>query len=323
MKTTKFLFLTLYVGLLLVSCTKDNGLDNDCDGLDNDCDGIVSYNTMTEFFSENGVQSQTFTINVEDGSVITGEKGTVITIPENAFEDNGGNAITGSVTVSVKEIFTASEMVLSNRPTNAINGASENTFLLSEGETEIRAEQDGTSLKLVPGKSIQIKVPSSGGEDAGMGVFLGTVNSNDNIVWNQFLNTEIRFQSAPDSYIYDVFDMGWTNCDKFYGYPGAKTTNYVNLSTSPNKDEARVFLIFKENNLPAVVSFTQSYIDGLQSYVNSLPVGLQVTYVGITIKDNQQFLATKTVTISNDEVIELSFSPASTNTIKETLEALN
>ncbi|CAL2082296.1 hypothetical protein [Tenacibaculum sp. 190524A05c] len=318
MKTKRLLLGIAISTLLLANCSKENNNIDDCTGC-----SLVSYNTIEEFFEENGVPTQDFSVDGANGGSITGDQGTIITFQPNSFLDQNGTVVTGNVDIKIKEIFSASDMVLSNRPTNAVNPGGENTFLLSEGETEILAEQNGAPLNLAPGNSIRIRVPSSGGADPAMGAFLGTVNADDNIVWNQFFNTEVIFQSAPDSYLYDVFDMGWTNCDKFYSYPGAKTTNYVDLTSSPNIDEARVFIIFKENNLPAVVSFTQTYSDGVQSYVNSLPVGLEVTYVGLTIKDNQQYMATKTVTIQNDEYVNLEFSPVSTDEIKDALELLN
>ena len=320
MKATRFLFGMIFSMLLFMNCSKDNnGLDNNCDG---NCE-LVNYNSMEEFFEINGVQYQSFSVSADAGGEITGEKGTKITFQPNSFQDPSGNIVTGNIDIKIKELFTVSDMILSNKPTNAVNNSGENTFLLSEGETEIIAEQNGITLTNAPGKPIEISVPSTGGEDPNMRAFIGTVGADDNIVWNQFFNTEVRFQSAPDSYIYDVFELGWTNCDKFYSYPGTKTTNYVDLTSSPNQSEARVFLIFKENNLPAVVSFTQTYADGLQSYINSLPIGLEVTYVGLTIKDNQQYMATKTVTIGTDAFVNLNFNAVSTDDILDALTLLN
>jgi len=323
MKTTKFLFGTLLVMTILASCSKS---DTDTDTNDTDCDGtceLVEYNTMDEFFEVNGVQSETFSIDAEDGGTITGEQGTIITIPTNAFVDADGNPVIGEVDVLIKEIFAPSEMILSNRPTNAIDDSGDNTFLLSEGETEILIEQNGEELAIAPGTTLSIGVPTDNDFDSTMRPFTGTVDEDNNITWAQNRQVEMMFQTAPNTYIYDTFEAGWTNCDKFFSYPGDKTTNYIDLSSSPNQDEATVYVVFKENGLPAVVGFTQSYADGLQSYVNSLPVGLEVTYVGLTINDNQQYLAVETVTIAEDETLVLPFTAVSTDEILEALELLN
>jgi len=271
------------------------------------------------------VETQDFTIAAEDGGTVTGENGTEIIIPINAFTDSNGDIVTGDVDIMLKEIFSPSEMILSNRPTNAIDDSGSNTFLLSEGETEIVVAQNGEELNIAPGKLLEIRVPATADFDSSMRPFIGNVDADDNIVWQQNRQVEMRFddQAAPAKYIYDSFDTGWTNCDKFYSYPGDKTTNYVDLTSSPDIDETVVFVVFKENGLPAVVGFTQSYDDGLQSYENSLPVGLTLTYVGITIKDNQQYLATKEVTIVEDEVIVLDFEAVSTAQITDALALLN
>lgn len=324
MRTPKILIGALFIALSIVSCNEDDKVtqDNDCDG---DCTNVslVDFNTMTAFFEANGVAEEVFVIQGEDGGEITGEKGTKVVFPSEAFVDQDNNAVIGSVDVKIKEIFSASDMVLSNRPTNALNNSGENTFLLSEGETEIVVVQNGEELSLAPGKALTISVPATGGQDSLMTAFAGTVNATDDIVWNQVRNTETWFQSAPETYFYNAFDTGWSNCDRFYSYPGDKTTNYVDLTSSPNMEQARVFIIFKENNLPAVVSFTQNYTDGLKSYDASLPLGLEVTYVAITINDNQQYLAIKDVVIAADENVELEFSAVSTDEITEALELLN
>ena len=74
-------------------------------------------NDMETFFEERGERSQQFTVNASTGATITGNEGTKITIPANAFVTAGGAAVTGNVTFELKEIFDKSEMILSNRPT--------------------------------------------------------------------------------------------------------------------------------------------------------------------------------------------------------------
>ncbi|WP_408032755.1 hypothetical protein [Tenacibaculum xiamenense] len=312
------LFLLLVI--TLVSCSEDNLQEIESDK--------VSYNSIAEFFMENGVKTQEFTVQADLGGTITGEQGTEITFPENAFKKDDGTIVSGPIDIKVKEIFKASDMILSDKPTNALDIFGGETFLLSEGETAVLAEQNGETLSLIPGKSYSVKVPSAGGADPEMRPFNGTFDNDGNLVWN--IASE-RDQAggfgmnyvAPGSYIYDVFQIGWTNCDKFYAYPGQKTTNHVNLTDSPNLDETVVYAVFKENNLPAVVKLTTEYASGVVSYTNSLPVGLEITFIGITIKDNQQYLAKEDKTIAVDEEFVMNFNPVSTDEIISVLEGLN
>jgi outer membrane protein assembly factor BamB len=289
---------------------------------------VLSYNDIQGFFEANGVQDQTFSIDASAGGSVTGEDGTVVIFPPNAFVDGNNNPVTGMVDVAIKEIFKPSQMILSNTPTNAINFSSENTFLLSEGETEVKISQNGNDLLIADGINYQISVPSAGGLDPEMLPFSGTATPVEGITWNPTSDVGVngnnmQYVSMPASYIYDVFDTGWSNCDKFYNYPGTKTTNYINLSNSPNTSETAIFLVFEENNLPAVVKFSTPYANGLQSYADMLPEGLAVTYIAITLQNNQQYLAVEEVIIANEEELTLNFEAKSTQEILDALSLLD
>lgn len=317
----KTIFGTLLIALtVLTSCNTSD---------DNNNTDMLDYDDIEGFFEANGVQSQNFTIDASTGGTITGENGTKVSFPPNAFVDENNSVVTGIVDIAIKEIFKPSEMILSNKPTNAVSFSNENTFLLSEGETEVVASQNGTELQLNSGTIYQVSVPSTGGLDNFMLPFTGTTSDEEGIVWNATSDLgaagsqDIEYISMPASYIYNVFNTGWSNCDKFYNYPGNKTTNYINLSTSPNASETVVFLTFKENNLPAVVKFSTAYANGIKSYVDMLPEGLEVTYIAITLEDNQQYLATETVVISDEEELTLNFEAKSTQEIRDALALLD
>jgi len=323
MKHLKSIFGTLLLIAILFSCETSD----DADPIN--IAEVLSYSDIQGFFEANGVENQNFTIDATTGGSVTGENGTVITFPPNAFVDESNNPVTGMVDVTIKEIFTPSQMILSNKPTNATNFSSENTFLLSEGETEVKISQNGNEVQIASGTNYQIQVPSAGGFDAQMLPFAGTPDAEEGIVWGATSdvgasgNQGMQYITMPSSYIYDVFDTGWSNCDKFYSYPGNKTTNYINLTNSPNEAETVIFLVFEESNLPAVVKFSTPYANGIQSYVDMLPEGLAVTYVAITLENNQQYLAVDNVTISNDEELTLNFEAKSTQEILDALTLLD
>jgi hypothetical protein len=60
--------------------------------------------TMTTFMHNHAPQFESFTIDAATGAVLTSSKGTTYTIPANVFQTNAGAAVTGSVTVDIKEI---------------------------------------------------------------------------------------------------------------------------------------------------------------------------------------------------------------------------
>lgn len=332
MKTIKTTILGL--GLLsiisFVSCNEDKSQE---DFFEN-----VPYNSIEEFFEANEIKAQNFTLDATVGGVITGKDGTEITFEGNSFVDAGGNVVTGTVNITLKEIFKASDMVLSNKPTNAISDSGENTFLISEGETEVQATKEGKKLRMAKGKNLTISVPASGKQDDSMRAFVGNPNGvkgpNGNtvgagtMVWTP-AKPIVRFSAGSETstagrrYIYDAFQLGWRNCDKFYRYTGEKTTNSVDLSNSPKKEETMLFIIFQDNNRPSVVRYTTSYAKGLKSYENMIPVGLEVTYVAISITDNKQYIATKKHTMGKNDEVVLDFKLTTSKEIKETLERLN
>ena len=322
MKTLKTIIGTLLLTVAFFSCETNDDFDPIIIG------EVLDYNDIQGFFEANGVQDQNFTLDAVAGGSLTGQDGTVVIFPPNAFVDGSNNPITGMVDVAIKEIFKPSQMILSNKPTNALNFSSQNTFLLSEGETEVKISQSGNSVELASGVNYQISVPSAGGPDIDMLPFAGTATDTEGIVWNATADVGtagngMQYVTMPASYIYDVFDTGWSNCDKFYSYPGNKTTNYINLTNSPNEAETVIFLVFEENNLPAVVKFSTLYANGIQSYVDMLPEGLAVTYIAITLENNQQYLAMDNITISDEEELTLNFEAKSTQEILDTLALLD
>ncbi|QXP77725.1 MULTISPECIES: hypothetical protein [Winogradskyella] len=319
---------TVFASLFIASLTLFTSCDPDDDGESIDILEVLEYNSIQGFYEVNGIQDQNYTLNAVTGGSVIGENGTIVTFPANAFVDENDNPITGIVDVALKEIFTPSEMILSNKPTNALSFSNENTFLLSEGETEVRISQNGNSLHLANGINYQVSVPSAGGLDYEMLPFSGTTSDEEGIVWTPNGDVGVggsgmEYVTAPASYIYDVFNTGWSNCDKFYNYPGVQTTNYINLINSPNAAETAIFLIFEENNLPAVVKFTTPYANGIQSYIDMLPEGLTVTYVAITVENNQQYLAMEEVIISDEEELTLNFELKSTQEILDALSILD
>lgn len=324
MKTIKKAILGLLSVFLFMSCNKDNNQEDFIE--------TVPYNSIEDFFKANEVKAQDFTLNATKGGTIKGKDGTEVTFEANSFVNANGDIVTGTVIVELKEIFKASDMVLSNKPTNALSVLGEKTFLISEGETEVQVKQNGTKVALVDGKKISISVPASGSQDESMQAFVGNPKgvqgATGTMIWT-LAKPRVTFVpsnttlNTTNKYLYDAFSTGWRNCDKFYNYAGDKTTNSVNLTNSPNKKETMLFIVFKDNNRPAVVRYITNYTNGLKSYNNMMPVGLEVTFVAISISENKQYLATKTHTIGVDEELMLEFNLTTSEEIQNTLNALN
>src|SRR5882757_7310733 len=109
---------------------------------------------MTAFFQNHGPVFENFTIDAAAGGVITTAKGTKFIIPANVFETTGGQAVTGSVVLSVKEIKDVSDMILADKSTSTSDGR----LLVSYGEYFTKAAQNNQELKLKKDSAIKVQV---------------------------------------------------------------------------------------------------------------------------------------------------------------------
>jgi len=112
--------------------------------------------TLQEELLQFAPQPKYSVVNASEVISITTDKGNLITFPKNAFVDKNGNSITGNVEVSIIEITTKAEMILSNMPTNSDQGPLE-----SQGEFLVEVKQNNNILKLADGVSFSIQNPNS------------------------------------------------------------------------------------------------------------------------------------------------------------------
>jgi hypothetical protein len=283
--------------------------------------------TIKDFFEKNDAKSQTFTINTDNGqSSITGEQGTKVTFPENAFTTADGTPVTGSVSIELKEIYDKSDMVLSDRPT-----MSDGRLLISGGEIFISATANGQELQLDSNTNILIQLAQTTDLDSTMGLFTGSLDSTG-FNWtpvdidssrvavrdtNWVRDTIPCFYYDPSHYIYAISTLGWINCDQFY-----TSTNNTNIHITcigePTANNTRVFIIFKDiNAVGSIWVYNSTFDSGL------LPVGEDVTLVALGLKDGKEYFAKKDIKISSDLNVSLDLTQASSEEITTTLESLN
>jgi len=99
---------------------------------------------MSDFVKKYETKFQNFTIDGANGGVITSLNGVKYYIEPYAFTETNGTPVTGPVAISIKEIFKASDMVLSDKPTLTTTGG----VLESFGEFFVKAEQNNKRLIL-------------------------------------------------------------------------------------------------------------------------------------------------------------------------------
>lgn len=260
------------------------------------------------FMAKYKVKEQSFTGNATTGFVVTGEKGTKITFPANAFKDSiTGNLVTGTVTVKLIEVLSKKDILLSG-PMTESNGQ----LLISGGEIKVTATAaDGRVL--APADSIEVKVPQvMKAGDMNLFVQAPRKQQGDSSVITAFPSTWVPAPYAPfgmgdNSYIFTLPAFTWVNCDRFYNDPSPKTTITVSpdFQDSDSLTNIQVMLVFKDITTVITLPFNYQLMK-FQSYESSLPVGKEAELV-IIGKDKQGYIefGTQHITIAANMHIDI------------------
>jgi hypothetical protein len=260
-----------------------------------------------DFWASHKIEAQQFTGDAGTGFSITGAKGTKINFPANAFVDGSGNLVSGTVTVSLKEVLSKKDVLLSGVWTEA-NGQ----LLESGGELQVKARKDGADLRvnpnLNPDSGIVVEVPKVM-NDQDMGLFIqekrqdpggGQQGGGQQNPSTWVPAPYYPFGNGPNSYSFTLPGFTWVNCDKFYNDPNPKTTITVlpDFQDDSVVTDLQVILVFR--NISTVITLPFNYsIQKFESYMNSLPIGLQADLVLIG-KDSGGYIqfGTQVITIS-------------------------
>jgi hypothetical protein len=329
MKQVSFSAIVIAGTILFASCKKNDA--GQTPGLSLNEKQQSGFTKAKTFFEANAPKYQSFTIDASTGGVITTTKGTKITFPAGVFKNAAGQAVTGNVNVSVKDILSASDMLLGNRPTEA-NGQ----MLTSFGEMTVKAEQGGQPLQLRNDSAVVIVplAPKAGANGQVMrdipmwrGDSLVTFSiqgwNEDNtqvtltqtgyiprgINWNANGNFGMNNLDGTSSFKLDSLGQ-WRNCDALYSDPRPKTTllgyftNQYNPLTSTSymgSEPSMLFFKVKQQNtlvkLYNKITTNVAGKEGLMSYQNSFPIGMEGTFLAITFIDNKVYAEMKDVTI--------------------------
>jgi hypothetical protein len=263
-----------------------------------------------EILGKNAIPAQTFTGDATTGFTIVGEKGTKIVFPPKALRGGDGQPVSGTVTITLKEVLSKKDVMFSGVMTES-NGQ----LLESGGELLVKAQKDGKELGIMPDSAIRVEVPKVM-NDKDMGLFVLGERKRDQNGGNgqqppQNPNTwnpapYAPFGNGPNSYSFSLPAFTWVNCDRFYSDPNPKTTITVSPVFADNNQvsDLQVMLVFR--NIQTVITLPFNYgLNKFESYQNSLPIALQADLV-IIGKDSDGYLqfGTQLITISANQHID-------------------
>jgi len=333
-----FLAILAAAAISTLSCKKNN--DASAPQQNTNQDG----KTMTAFMQSHGPKFETFTVDAAAGASFTSSKGIKYTIPGGAFVTSGGAAVTGSVTVAVKEITTPSDMILGDKPTLTSDGR----MLLSYGEFFVKATQNEQQLLLkkdsvvkvqVPAKPNGQEVPMWGGDSTANFTLSGYDYLNTavtlsiqapvrrGIVWNQ-INTSFAFFNGSNGTLDFKLDslVKWRNCDAIVSNSDPKTTFLGYFNSHFNAQTATDYmgdqpscLYFKPHNQNTLIKLYDIILNatgahqGFISYENAMPIGLQGTFLAMSTIDGKFYADMKDGSIGapagSNNYTTLTFDP--------------
>ncbi len=290
---------------------------------------------MATFMKGHGPVFEDFTVDAAAGGTITSSKGTTYTIPAGAFQTKAGADVAGSVNVSVKEINSPADMILSNRPTLTRDGR----MLASYGEFFIKAAQNNQDLQLKKDSGIKVAVRAKpagvNGQIDGVPMWSGDstitstvsgydylnvavtlsvqINVNKGVVWDQLNTTGFAFFNGSNGTLNFTIDslVQWRNCDQIITQPtdpkttvlGYFTSHYNAQTQQSYQGDQPTILFFKPHNqntlirLYDVILNAPAGFEGFYSYQSSMPIGMQGTFLAMSTINGKFYADMKDVTI--------------------------
>ncbi|WP_343531825.1 hypothetical protein [Pedobacter sp.] len=317
--TLSIIALALLVTALFQACKKDKSQRN------------AAYSTA-EFTAIFGPQAQRMQINTNISNTLVLRSGTKITIPANAFKLNG-TTVTGSVVITAAEFLKRSDIVFSGTNTNHISGAP----LESDGFIYLNASVNGTNVDKALNANIDIAIATNNTRATQIWEGVEKVDNANQMAWQappqnpNGAGGGVR-ESLPVAgfYNFQMGNLGWINCDVFYAYTNPKTTTRVTIANNPGSfatfmgytGETFVFFCAKGSNVVAQL-YTPDGANGVKSYTNMMPIGVEGKYISFSIKNGKYYYADLTTTITANQNISLSLTETTEAAIQQAINALN
>ncbi|MFA9212890.1 MAG: OmpA family protein [Candidatus Methylacidiphilales bacterium] len=274
------------------------------------------------------LDKQQFKFKQNNEIKIVGKEGTKIIFSAASFVDSMGNLITEELEFTLYEVYKISDMLLSNLQT-----MSNDNLLETSGMFSINAFSRGKKAYLKSGMNYQFEIPTKN-SDKNVKVFYGDT-SKRNINWIQdTLNIKPQPQLddltvnlfGRDSTMYDYSDridyriynqfkganLGWINCDRF-----VNVKNKTNLKVNIKDSTIKLFLVFTKINSVMYAS----YFD--RTVFSNLPVGYQVTLLGILETNEGYVFGKKNFTIEKNMEVDLTIDNYSKEEFDSFISKLN
>lgn len=307
-KNLKHILGTLLVATLILtnfSCSKSDAKDDDCDGI---CDLATAedFNIIKDAALESITQN--FQFDAADGNItLTSDKGVTINLNTACLTLNG-NAITGAIDFEFVELFDKGTMLTTNKPTMGILPNGDKALLISGGEFFMNATQNGVALQTSCNIQLGIPVALTGGVDNDMILWNGIIDEDGNLAWDENKRAGANGQGGVfaegNQYYAFMGEFGWSNVDRFYNDPRAKTTILAGVPEGYNNTNCSLFLSYDGEDTGLANLDTYDVATGLFSeHYGQIPIGLECHVIFVSEENGNWKYAIKAVTIIENGVI--------------------
>ncbi len=252
--------------LVLSACKKSDTTP----AVDDSYDSFVKANTDAV---------QTFTVDAATGGTITCKRGSKIVFPPNCFANPDNSITTGNVLVTVKEALLKKQWIL-----EGLSTTTQTDMLVSGGMVDILAKRasDGAELKpapamLIPTPSmvnvIKVEVPRVPERPDTLRLFIpeGQAAPSGKAP-SSWAASYYPFGNGSNSYVFQLPQFRWVNCDGLANQPGVKTTIKVTPDLSGITGANGVQVMFVYRNISSVITL-RPFATYMESYASSIPIG--------------------------------------------------
>jgi hypothetical protein len=261
------------------------------------------------------VQSKKVSIDASTGGSFFGSTGTRYLLYANSLMTATGATVTGNVDIEISEYLEKGDMIFSK-----MLPISNGSALISGGEVNVVATQNGKPLFLKPYNRVYINIPTKGTPPTGMQLFTGqpTVDSSiSKVNWilpvrdSSFYQIGVFVTSGIDTLHVISDSLKLINCDKFMGSANLQnftvsfTANGASLTASA--DFRGYTLIDGAKQIMAMYFSGDKYTE---KYVPSIPVH----FAAFTIINGKFYggILGATPTTGNNYTVNLTQQDAST-----------
>jgi len=259
--------------------------------------------TIAQMFAQNGVQAVSGTAIMATSQTVT-LSGVKINIPSNAFLDvTTGLPVTGTVDLSVKGIFTKSDIILTGAPANAAG-----KLISTKGCIKVSASQNSQTLRVNPSTNVVVNVPESGTPVSNLKKYYAQQISVSDTgkIWRPSTDTaslQYTYDAATSKYYYQarLDSVAWLNTGYEWDTTASKTTVYANLDSSYTSTNCTVYI-----SLNGKMVVGAMYPQGAGSYyITNIPVGINVNFVVIAVKNGTYYsvVTPATITTSHSQTL--------------------